>query len=266
MRHYSFALVGLLALGGAAFAQQKAPPPPTAGTPEQLNAHLAKWETEMSAVKSISAECSRTDVNRVRNVTTQLTGEVKCLKVEAPGGKVDKLALLRLVPKDNPEAYEKFICTGELLYQFSPREKTIYVHKLAGQVSDDNFLGFLFQMKAEALKKRYDLTLVFPKGPDDPTLQHYVYIDIKPRLEADKADFQRARLVLFKASYLPAQLWFEEPNGNHHTWELSKVKANDPGVKPAEFVAPEKPAGWQVKEVKRSETESRPRVIRPSGP
>lgn len=261
MRHYSFALLGLLAFGGA-FAQQAAPQP-TAGTPEQLNAHLAKWETEMSAVKSISAECSRTDVNRVRNSNTQLSGVVKCLKVDAGGGKVDKLALLHLIPKDNPEAFEKFVCTGELLYQFSPREKTIYVHKLPGQVSDDNFLGFLFQMKAEAMKKRYDLTLVFPKGSEDP---NYVYIDIKPRLEADKADFQRARLVLFKASYLPAQLWFEEPNGNYHTWELKNVKANDPAVKPAEFVAPEKPKGWEIKEVKRTETESRPRVIRPSGP
>jgi TIGR03009 family protein len=257
MRRYSVALLGVLAFAAGAFAQ-----PTTSGTPEQLGAHLAQWEREMTSVKSISAECRRTDVNKVRNDRVELSGLVKLMKVDAGGGKIDKLAFLYLTQKDNPNAFEKCVCTGDLLYRFWVPEKTIYVYKLRGQVSDDNFLDLLFQMKAESLKKRYDLTLVFPKGQDDP---NYIYIDIKPRVEADKAEFQRARLVLIKNSYLPAQLWFEEPNGNFHTWDLSKVKANDAAVKATDFVAPEKPAGWQIKEAKAAETENRPRVIRPAG-
>jgi len=248
----------MLAFAAGAFAQQAAPPQDPVGTPEQLNAHLTQWEREMNAVKSLSAECKRIDVNRVINNRVELSGLVKCMKVDAGGGRVDKLAFLQLGEKDKPDPVEKYICTGELLYRFSPRERILYVHKLPGQVSDDNFIAFLFQMKAEAMKKRYDLTLV---RPDDP---NYIYFDIKPRLEADKVEFQRARLVLFKRNYLPAQLWFEEPNGNHHTWELSKVTANDPAVKATDFVAPEKPKDWTIKEVKAAETENRPRVIRPA--
>jgi len=71
-------------------------------------------------------------------------------------------------------------------------------------------------------------------------------------------------VVLLKKNYLPVQLWFKEPNGNYHTWDLSKVKANDPDVKRPEFVAPEKPEGWKMLEAKDTEPEAKPRVIRES--
>jgi len=257
MRHNSIALFGVLVITAGVAAQQPAPPP--VGTPEQRDAHLAQWEREMAAVKSISAECKRTDVNLVKNNKVELAGVVKCLKVESAGGKVDKLALLQLGPVGKPEEFvEKYICTGGLLYRFAPRDRTIWVHKLKGQVADDNFLDFVFQLKAEAMKKRYDMTLVMP---DDP---NYIYFDIKPRAESDKVEFERARLVLIKKNYLPAQLWFKEPNGNYHTWDLSKVKANDPEVKPKEFVAPEKPKDWEMKDAKETPPETQPRVIRPA--
>jgi TIGR03009 family protein len=263
MRHYLVALLAALAFAAGAIAQQAAPQPTPAGTPEQLNAHLAQWEREMAAVKSFSADCKRTDMNRVRNDRTELFGWVKCLKADAGGNKADQKASLYLAQKDNPNAFEKYVCTGDRLYRFSPPEKTVWVHKLGGPVAGDNFLEFLFQFKADAMKKRYDMTLVFPNGPNDP---NYIYFDIKPRLEADKVEFQRARLVLLKKNYLPAQLWFEEPNGNYHTWELSKVQPNDPAVAAPDFVPPDKPAGWQMKDAKLPEAENQPRVIRPAKP
>jgi TIGR03009 family protein len=258
MRHTSLALLALLAAASTTLAQQGSPPP--TGTPEQLNEQLGRWEKEMAATKSISARCSRTDVNRVRNENRILSGYVKCMKADAGNGKTEKLAVLHLAEKDKPESFEKFVCTGSLAYWFAPQEKAIYVKRLGGKMGEDNFLNFLFEMKADALKKRYDMTLI---RPDDP---NYIYIEIKPRQEADKVEFQRARLVLFKATCLPCQLWFEEPNGNHHTWDMSEIKVNDAGVKPADFVAPEKPAGWQIKEAKDKEPESKPAVIRPSRP
>ena len=65
MRHYSVALLGVLAFAAGATAQQPTPKPPSTGTPEQLAAQLTQWEREMADVKSISADCKRTDVNRV---------------------------------------------------------------------------------------------------------------------------------------------------------------------------------------------------------
>jgi len=62
------------------------------------------------------------------------------------------------------------------------------------------------RMKAEEAKRRYDMSLV----KQDP---FYFYIEIGARFPADKADFQQARLVLWRKSFLPRQLWFEQPNG-----------------------------------------------------
>src|SRR5947199_27600 len=76
-----------------------------------------------------------------------------------------------------------------------------------GQVSDDHFLTFLFGMKAEQAKQRYELKVT----RED---QYYIYLDVTPRSPQDRSDFVRAQLVLSKESFLPRQLWFEQPNGS----------------------------------------------------
>src|SRR5262249_46691374 len=98
--------------------------------------------------------------------------------------------------------------------EYAPREKVVREHEMPkprdGQVADDNLLSFLFGMKAEEAKKRYELTVLQPP-PND---KWYYYILIKPRAKADQNDFSRARLVLYKTNFLPRQLWFEQPNKN----------------------------------------------------
>ena len=51
MRHFSLALLGLLALAAGTFAQQQQP----TGTPAQLTAQLENWEKQMTVVKSTRA-------------------------------------------------------------------------------------------------------------------------------------------------------------------------------------------------------------------
>jgi hypothetical protein len=99
----------------------------------------------------------------------------------------------------------------------------IRIHQLPppkpGQVADDNFLSFLFGMRAAEAKSRYQLTYV-PPGPDD---KWYYYIKIQPIHPADKHEFTEARLALNNKTFLPAQVWFQEPNGNEVTWDFTKV-------------------------------------------
>ena len=54
----------------------------------------------------------------------------------------------------------------------------------------------------------------------------YIYVMVSARFPQDKADFQRGRLVLDNTTFLPRQLWFEEPNGNQITWDLPKIQKN----------------------------------------
>jgi TIGR03009 family protein len=160
---------------------------------------------------------------------------------------------------------EKFICTGPLLYEIRPQNKVMRIHELpppqAGKVADDNFLSFLFGMKAEEAKRRYDLTLV----KED---QWYVYLEIVPKLPADKADFQRARMVLNNKTFLPRELWFEQPNGNETKWDIPEIRSGAP-LKNSDFAPPTPPKDWNVVRVPRPEavpprTDVPPRVVRPA--
>src|SRR5262249_32257012 len=151
-----------------------------------------------------------TDKDKVFQTASKYAGYAQYMKA-GNGPTAQNLALMEMKVAGKTDVAEKFICTGTFLYQFLPAQKEIRRYELPrpkpGQVADDNFLTFLFGMKADEARKRYDLTLT----KED---KWYIYIEVKPRFAADRADFARARLVLNRDSYLPRQLWFEHGNGN----------------------------------------------------
>src|SRR5439155_9939352 len=184
--------------------------PPGASAPaapldphSRLDALLMQWEAKMKSIQTLKATVTRERDDKVFKTRDTFAGDAKYMK--------PNLALLELKRRDRQDIFEKYICTGTYLYEYNQSNREIRVHELPppkpGQVADDNFLAFLFGMKAEEAKRRYDLRL---KGED----QYYFYIEIFPRFDQDKADFQKARLVLNKDSFLPRQLWFEQPNGD----------------------------------------------------
>jgi TIGR03009 family protein len=261
MRFFWLALACLL-LGSTLHAQQ-APPaaqnPPTAQpngaqpNAAQLDTLLQRWEQEMKRIETLSAELNRTTVDKVYQGTEVFTGTAKYMK--------PNLAILEMKKKDRPEVYEKYICSGTFLYEWVPGSKVIRAHELPPTkegVGDDNFLSFLFGMKAEEAKKRYDLKLM----KED---QFYYYVQVLPRLAADKADFQEARLALNKSSFLPREVRFTQPNGNEIIWDIPKLQT---GVKLQrdDFAPPQTlPQGWNLIRMPRADASQGqpPRVVRP---
>ena len=214
-----------------------------------LDKFLLQWEKEMTGVDSLVASMSRTEVNLTFQQTDVYVGNAKYLK--------PNLAMLELQKKGNAEQFEKFICTGEFLYQYVPSQKEIRAIPMPkpkdGQVADNNFLTFLFGMKAAEAKRRYDLKLT----KED---QYYVYIEVVPRFDADKADFMRARLVLNKSNFMPRQLWFEQPNKDTVTWDIPTVETKV-ALKKEEFVSPQTPQGWKFKQVPTNDLPGTPPAI-----
>jgi TIGR03009 family protein len=209
----------------AVVPQQPVAPPAVTLDPERnpLDKHLLQWEKAMMSVQTLVVKCTRTETLKTFARKDEYVGEAKYMRLPAgPAGQTDSLASLSMQMKGKPDAFERFVCTGAHLYQWLPQQKEIRVYNLPprqpGQVVDDGFLSFLFGMKAEEAKRRYDLQLV----KDD---QHYIYVEIVPRFPADKADFQKARLVLLKSSFLPRQLWFQQPNGDEVLWDMPQVQA-----------------------------------------
>jgi len=250
MRYFWLTLVSLLLGSTAALAQQPAPAAPGAG-PDRLDEYLVRWEKEMKSVHFFFTDTAPTEKDKTFNTIKVYSGVAQYKDVKT-GGKSTKLALLEMRQKDKPEQFEKFICTGTFLYQYVPQVKEIRVHELPQSkegVADDNFLAFIFGMAAKQARERYELKLT----KED---QWYIYVEVQPRNNEDKADFQKARLVLNKDTFLPRQLWFEQPNGNEVVWDIPRIQSGVP-LDPKTFDTPQVPQGWQMVRVPLP-----PRVIR----
>jgi TIGR03009 family protein len=254
MRPFAIALSALLLATLSARAQQaqQQPPAPAAN----LDEHLKKWEAAMKNVETLGAQLTRIDKDPTFDQVQKLVGEAYYMKA-GTGATAQNLALLEMRPEGKKEFKEKFICTGTYIYQFLPEQKEIKYYELPkpkpGQVGEDSLLSLLFGMKADEAKNRYDLKL----AKEDA---YYIYVDIAPRSAVDKADFQRARLVLSKSNYLPRQLWFEHANRSEVMWDLPNLQI---GMKLDRryFDAPQAPAGWKLVAGEKKEP-----VVRPASP
>jgi TIGR03009 family protein len=255
MRYHWLALACVLLGSVPLWAQQAVPPQPAPAldpSKNELDMILLNWEKAMTSVDRLVAQITRTDTDKVYGTTTLFDGVAKFMRPNR--------ASLRLERRGKPEVYEQLIYTGTYLYQFVPQQKEIRVHQLpapkSGQISDETFLSFLLPgMKAAAAKERYQLTLV-PAPPNDTW---YYYILIQPKAGADRAEFTRARLVIHRSTYMPRELWFEEPNGNESKWDFPRVQTNAP-LPPTEFSTPAPPSGWQMVTV---QPQPQPRIVRP---
>jgi TIGR03009 family protein len=245
MRALGWSLTTLLFAAPALMAQQAAAAPQAALAPplnvpanDPLLSLLQQWELQMKNIKAIEATVTRTETDKVIDTKTVFEGTAKLLRPDR--------ADLYLKKQGNPQIYERFLLTGNFLYEFVPKQSELRVHQLPqkapGQpVIDDNFLGLLFGMSAQQAQRRYDLQLV-PKPGDT----NYYYIVVTPKLAADKAEFIKARLVLWQKSFLPRQIEFVDRTGSPILWDILKI---DPNARlgPADFQKPQLPAGWHMK-------------------
>jgi TIGR03009 family protein len=265
MRKSWFALVTLLLSSFALFGQQlpdRPAPPPLDPANNKLDEVLVNWEKAMAGVQSLHVDIVRTKLFKNFQSRDVFKGFAKFLKSNQPGQSSRASLELHKWDEDKksyrPGDFEKYICTGAFLYEYAPSDKLIRIHQLpppkAGQVADDNLISFLFGMKAADAKARYELKYVPPKAED----KWYYYLEVRPKNNADKNEFTLARLALRRETSLPAEVWFQEPNGNEVTWYFPKV-VNGADIRPIEFGQPALPAGWQFQRMPR---EPQARVIR----
>ena len=265
MRRFWSVLAGMLLAGGL-WAQQPPqaqlqPPanlqPPAGG--DKLDTLLQRWEQEMVRVQGLAAELTVSTVDKTHGSTDVMVGTARYMK--------PNLVCLEMVNKKNPQVYKKFVCSGNFIYDFLPQNKVVRVYEQPPAkpdqvgVGDDNLVSFLFGTKAADIKSRYDLKFV----KED---QWYYYVEVLPKLPADKQEFQRARLVFNISTMLPRQIWREHPNGNEETWDLPNTQVN-PKMDRMLFAAPTNlPAGWNWEKVPRADAVPRsdvpPRVVRPN--
>jgi TIGR03009 family protein len=255
----SWLVLTCVLLGGTAVEGQQQPQPAAAVTLDprnKLDSLLLQWEGKMKEVKTLSAQVVREAEDPTFRTKEIYEGTAKYM---APN-----FASLDLHRRDRPTLIEKFICTGTYLYEYKQQENQVRVHQLdppkPGQVADDNFLSFLFGMKAEEAKGRYEISLFKEDG-------HYYYLKILPTRPTDKADFKVAYLVLIKTSFLPRMLVFDDPSGKRVQWDIPMIN-NGAQLDRREFTQPTVPRGWKMVPAPKVNDASRgkeppPQVVRP---
>jgi len=273
MRYSLLTLLSMVVMVGSLVARQPTKSPaelPLDPAHNKLDALLLQWEQKMKGVETLYATVKRTRLDYTYKERAIVDGK----PVYVPGKEIfegtakymkPNLARIELYRKDKPTVYEKYIFTPTFVYEFNQSSKEIRAHELPpakpGQMADDNFLSFLLGMRAAEAKNRYDLRLV----KED---QHYHYVEVFPRLDGDKSQFQTAQLALVRTTMLPRQVILLEPNGNQIIWDIPSV---EPGARlnRSEFEAPKLPGpDWRlVRAPKINDNASKPgvapRVVRP---
>ncbi len=241
------------------------PAAPANETDKKLDGYLQQWEKKMQEITSLSAKLERNEKDKTFKTEEKYGGFAQYMKV-GQGDKAQNLALLEMKIAGKQDIHERIVCTGTFIYQFSPGDQKIYATELpkpkAGQVGQDSFLTLVFGASSADLRGRYDLRLStdapHPTGED----KFYIYVDVYPKTAGDKADFQRAQLVLNKDNFLPRRLWFETPNKSEILWDITEI--NDKAkLERKDFDAPKPPPGWKLVPVDRN-SELPPRIIRPN--
>lgn len=244
-----------------------AAPTPNPALPTPLDGVLKQWELQMQRIEFLTANLTLVEKDKVFNSAKTSNGTAKYLKSGSPNQPV-LLASLEFRKENKVETDRKFLCTGNFLYELDFTQKVVRAFEMpkpkAGQVADDSFLTFIFGMKAEEAKNRYNLNL-------DKEDQYYSYISITPKLPGDRADFQRAQLVLLRATFLPRRLWFEKPNGDETTWDIAVIDTKKP-VDRKEFDPPQLGKDWRwmqasspaVSGTPATQNQPAPRVARPA--
>jgi TIGR03009 family protein len=203
----------LVVAAAAVFAPAAGAQVPTAPVDDLLRS----VEERRRGVETFAAACSRTDTHPLTKKTVTYTGTVAWARP-------NKARLDLADPEDakKPDVeksrFERFVCDGRTLWEYSPKDKLIVAHAVPKDGDDNVLFALLRGFKAADLKKRFDVQLT-EGGPE--TKEWYGFVRLTPKTEADKQDFQFLELAIWRkdppnqpgVAHLPCQVRYVRPNG-----------------------------------------------------
>jgi TIGR03009 family protein len=227
---------------------------------EQLDVHLKAWKQAAGSLANYRIELKLRRLDPVmaggNAIPRDYTGTVL--------GMGPNHLRLRLENATNPLDFEMYIWNGKSLYVYNGLQKTITESKegqwLYAGLTDNPVLAIISGVYAKDLRGRFELKLF----KED---QFYIYLDIKPKFDSDKQDFQRFRAALYGPktdfAYLPAQVYMVKPNGETEQWKLSKPMTNIPNLDPRKVFEYENVPGFRFQQ---TPDQTAPTAVRPGQP
>jgi TIGR03009 family protein len=219
-----------------------------------LDETLTAWEKRMTGLEGLSAAVKVTEVEDGEKAV--YAGNLTFMRPNFA-----RLMLKLEADPKNARKWRNYVADGTDLWELNHHTKTAHSYGLGGGVLD-GMVGLVTGKKANDLRDRYELSLDLT----DPKFnEFYVRLTIKPKTDADKQDFKKAELVLWRnktnpkyaGNYmLPARLWFQRTNGSQVTWEFKDLEEKK--FAKEEFALPKLSADWTIERAKAAPA-SRPR-------
>lgn len=194
----------------------------------ELEQILADWEVHSSQIKKLTGNFERHKYDHTFKVEFSAHGK---FAYEAPdrgayefeGTKVAADALSRK-QDENKEPYslksdqpEHWVCTGDAVLLINHKDRNFTKVDIPPEHRGENIidgpLPFLFGMKAEQAKRRYDFKVLPPskKYPDE------ILLGVTPRLQKDSSNWCEAQVIIDRETYLPIAVRLVAPGGNSET-------------------------------------------------
>lgn len=125
---------------------------------------------------------------------------------------------------------EKWVCDGKRIVEINEKEKTATFLPIPPRGQGDNIMNsplpFLFGMKAERAKERYQLSLISNKV-NLKTRRREIQIQAFPRWQSDGSNWKEARIILDHPTYLPLHIKLVGPTGEKETvFSFSQLQVN----------------------------------------
>jgi TIGR03009 family protein len=232
--------------------------------PAEMDVLLQKWEQQSSLLKTLDATLVRIDDAPAWGDREYYEGRAM---FKSPNLAMIDFSKIKLDEKKKPmrdprkkngwisTPYERIICTGNEVWQYTADTQQIFVFPLGQdeqkKAIEEGPLPFLFNMRADDARRRYQMTLI--------TKDEKSYgVKIKPKLKEDKESFSIAFVSLRAADLLPQRILMISPDGkSSKDFRMGSMSPNK-AVNDKNFEG--KPLGPPWKLVRNPGGEQRPRA------
>lgn len=193
--------------------------------PPELEEILVNWERSSKKVNRLSGKFIKFTYQHTFSVETRAEGDflyeapdrgvymVKGVHIQT--GEKSKKVDAKGTPYDlKPDQPERWICNGSEIMRFNETDRTYESVSIPPENRGENIidgpLPFLFGMRADQAKRRYDMKLI-------KLTKEEAWISAIPRLQMDAANYQEAIVILNLADYLPNAVKLVDPSGSSET-------------------------------------------------
>ncbi len=234
---------------------------------QYLDQVLAYWEFKSNQVKRYRCTFRRWEYDPVfgpkATFNTYSEGVIKYSEPDKGLFRVERMSQYEAprqaggqptyLPADQ-SLFEHWVCDGQWVYHFDHQLKklvqTQLPPELRGKAIGKGPLPFLFNAKADDIKRRFWLQVITPKGAENE-----YHLEAVPRTQEDAANFKMIHVIIDKADYLPKamvvfDLNYRPETPSRTTFEFTKrevnfsVLAEQLNLFHREFFEPAVPNGW----------------------